>query len=86
MDTDDRTDEPTPATESPHSEPDGLAHDTAYSPSSESETSQKQSDGVADAVDDDIDESQVNVAPGTGGPDDVGDVEVDPEHINLSGH
>jgi hypothetical protein len=82
----DRTDEPTPATESPHSEPNELAHDTAYSPGSESETARKQDDGMGDAVDEDIDESQVQVAPGTGGPDDVGEVEVDPEDLNLSGH
>ena len=33
----------------------------------------------------DIDEDQVQVAPGTGGPDDVGEVEVDPKDINLPG-
>jgi hypothetical protein len=82
----DRTDKPTPATASPHSEPDELAHDTAYSPGSETETARKQDERTGDAVDADIDESQVQVAPGTGGPDDVGEVTVDPEDINLSGH
>jgi hypothetical protein len=28
----------------------------------------------------------VRVLPGTGGPDDVGDVDVDPGELNMSGH
>jgi hypothetical protein len=32
------------------------------------------------------DPGDVNVLPGTGGPDDVGDVEVDPDDLNMSGH
>jgi hypothetical protein len=28
----------------------------------------------------------VRVLPGTGGPDDVGDVDVDPSELNMSGH
>lgn len=32
------------------------------------------------------DPRDVNVLPGTGGPDDVGDVEVDPDELNMSGH
>jgi hypothetical protein len=33
--------------------------------------------------DEDIDADQVQLLPGTGGPDDVGDVEVDPADIHL---
>lgn len=75
----------TEATESPHAEPDALSHDTSYSPGSETETQQKQEDGLPDRVADDVDADRVNVAPGTGGPDDVGDVDVDPGEINLPG-
>ena len=38
------------------------------------------------ALDQDIDESAVKTLPGTGGPDDEGDIEVDPGEINMSGH
>ncbi|WP_405372890.1 MULTISPECIES: hypothetical protein [unclassified Microbacterium] len=86
MDTHDesRIDVPTPATDTPHADRPDVRQDTAYSPGSETETQQKQDEHVSDEVDD-IDESQVQVAPGTGGPDDVGDVEVDPKDINLPG-
>jgi len=60
-----------------------LRKDTAYSPASENETAAKQSDPVPELVDDDIDTSQINAVPGTGGPDDAGDVEVDPDDLNL---
>ncbi len=73
----------TDAAESPHAEPRSVAHDTAYSPGSETETQHKQSEHLSDEVDADIDESQVKVAPGTGGPDDVGEIEVDPEDLNM---
>lgn len=76
---------PTDATESPHAEPDALSHDTAYSPGSETETQRKQDEGVSENVPDDVDAGQVKVAPGTGGPDDVGDIDVDPGEINLPG-
>jgi hypothetical protein len=33
-----------------------------------------------------VDPDDVKVLPGTGGPDDVGDIEVDPDELNLSGH
>ncbi len=77
--------EPTEATDTAHSQDDQIDHDTAYSPGSETETQQKQDEHVSDAVAGDIDEDQVQVAPGTGGPDDVGEVEVDPKDINLPG-
>jgi hypothetical protein len=49
--------------------------DTSYSPASERETAAKQDD--ADAL-------PAN-PPGTGGPDDTGDLEVDPDELNLPG-
>ena len=79
------SDQPTPAAATPHSQRDQVDQDTAYSPGSETETQQKQQEHVSDEVAGDVDESQVQVAPGTGGPDDVGDVEVDPKDINLPG-
>ena len=71
----------------PHglNEADAVRKDMSYSPGSESETAQKQSDTIADTVDDDIDADQVQVAPGTGGPDDVGEIEVDPDDLNMPG-
>ncbi|MEW2011777.1 MULTISPECIES: hypothetical protein [Microbacterium] len=77
--------EPTEATDTAHSQDDQIDHDAAYSPGSETETQQKQDEHVSDEVAGDIDEDQVQVAPGTGGPDDVGEVEVDPKEINLPG-
>ncbi len=65
-------------------ESDAVRKDMSYSPSSERETAQKQDD-AADDLPDDIDASQVQVAPGTGGPDDGGEVEVDPDDLNLPG-
>lgn len=56
--------------------------DTSSLPSSESETEAKQAD---QSTPDDIDGSQVNTLPGTGGPDDSGDVEVDPRDIHIPG-
>jgi hypothetical protein len=64
----------------------GVRKDMSYSPASETETERKQEDPIPEALDDDIDTDKIRVAPGTGGPDDVGDVEVDPEDLNLSGH
>lgn len=57
--------------------------DVSYSPGSEAETAAKQADPLPDGVDDDIDESRIRVVPGTGGPDDAGDVELDPEDVDL---
>lgn len=56
--------------------------DTSYSPASETETEAKQDASRPAAVEPDAAE-KVKVAPGTGGPDDVGDVEVNEEDINL---
>jgi len=67
----------------PLSEQESLRKDTSYSPASETETRRKQQDPLPETVDSDIDPADVNVVPGTGGPDDVGDVEVDPEDLHL---
>lgn len=70
----------------PPSTSDSLRKDMAYSPGSETETEAKQStDGLPATVDQDIDPADVRVVPGTGGPDDVGDVDVDPADLNLPG-
>lgn len=57
--------------------------DMAYSPGSETETAAKQRDAVPSTVDADIDRDDIAVTPGTGGPDDVGDVDVDPDDLHL---
>ncbi|TDN92580.1 hypothetical protein [Microbacterium sp. BK668] len=67
------------------SESDAVRKDETYSPASETETQAKQADPLPDSLDEDIDPDQVLVTPGTGGPDDVGDVEVDPDDLNLPG-
>ena len=66
-------------------ERDTLRKDMSYSPASESETRAKQRDPLPDTVDDEIDPNDVRVVPGTGGPDDTGDVDVDPSELNLPG-
>lgn len=82
MNPDDKTQNPE---KSNLSEQESLRKDMSYSPASETETQRKQEDPLPDGVDDDIATEDVNVVPGTGGPDDVGDVEVDPEDLNLPG-
>ena len=64
-----------------------LEKDMAYTPGSESETQERQESPASSRATDDpeIDEGDVNLLPGTGGPDDVGDIEVDPEDLNLPG-
>jgi hypothetical protein len=68
------------------SEPEPGEKDMLYSPQSEREQESFQgrpvesSEAVKDA---DVDADQVQLLPGTGGPDDVGEVEVDPEDIHL---
>lgn len=58
----------TPLTDEEQSE-----KDMSYSPASETETQAKQ-DAPADPRDPDVDPDAVKVLPGTGGPDDPGDV------------
>jgi hypothetical protein len=60
----------------------GLSEDD---PASETETEHKQDDPLPETIDDDIDEDDIRVVPGTGGPDDVGDVDVDPADLNMPG-
>lgn len=62
---------------------DSVRKDMTYSPSSEAETQQKQDDPLPSTIDSDIDTDGVRAVPGTGGPDDVGDVEVEPEDLDL---
>ncbi|MFG6401699.1 MULTISPECIES: hypothetical protein [unclassified Microbacterium] len=65
-------------------EGEAVRKDRSYSPASESETEQKQDQtALPDTIDDDIDADDVQVAPGTGGPDDVGEIEVDADDLNL---
>lgn len=56
--------------------------DTSYSPASEAETQAKQDGSEPAAVEPEA-ADKVKVAPGTGGPDDAGEVEVNQEDINL---
>jgi hypothetical protein len=55
--------------------------DVSYSPGSEEETAAKQRDPLPEGLDEDIDASRVRAVPGTGGPDDAGDVELDPDEV-----
>jgi hypothetical protein len=64
-------------------DPESVRKDRTYSPGSDAETQQKQGETLSDNVDSNIDPDQVEVAPGTGGPDDVGEIEVDPDDLNL---
>ena len=61
-----------------------------YHDGNERDVQRKQAESVDDSEairqDDDIDSSAVQVLPGTGGPDDVGDIEVEPEDYNRTGH
>jgi len=67
------------------SENDSIERDTVYSPSSNAETRERQQDpDESPATDDpDIDDESVKVLPGTGGPDDSGDIEVSAEDIDF---
>ncbi|ROQ36546.1 hypothetical protein EDF46_3088 [Frondihabitans sp. PhB188] len=60
---------------------------TVDSPRSEAVTRDLQDSDVEEsaAVDDDIDTDDIVALPGTGGPDDGGDIEVDESELNLSG-
>lgn len=59
--------------------------DTAYSPASERETESRQEHPRTSPAtrDPDIDDGAIKVLPGTGGPDDEGDVDADDEDFNL---
>ncbi|KQN42429.1 hypothetical protein [Frigoribacterium sp. Leaf44] len=60
---------------------------TADFPRSEATTAEMQRSATEDspAVDSDTDLDAVQALPGEGGPDDGGDIEVDPHDLNLSG-
>jgi len=79
------TDDPGETPPKPLSESDQVRKDMSYSPSSEDETREKQEDPLPAGIDDDIDTDQIRAVPGTGGPDDTGDIEVDPADLNLPG-
>lgn len=68
-----------------NSDNDQVRRDTAYSPASEREMQSRDEEpqGSAALDDEDINPDDVNVLPGTGGPDDVGDVDVDEDDLNL---
>lgn len=67
------------------SEDESIERDTTYSPASDTETRERQEDPAeSPATDDpDIDDEAVKLLPGTGGPDDSGDVDVDPADIDF---
>lgn len=60
---------------------------TFDSPRSEAVTEDLQSSSIDEspAIDADTDAEDVKILPGTGGPDDGGDIEVDESELNLSG-
>lgn len=60
-----------------------IRKDVSYSPGSDAETAAKQADPIPDEVAADVDTDDVRAVPGTGGPDDVGDVDVDADDLNL---
>lgn len=86
--TDPQSDRPSrhPATDdAPLDREEAVRKDRVYSPGSETETQAKQDDPLPASVDEDIDADKVRAVPGTGGPDDAGDVDVDPDELNLPG-
>ncbi|BDZ46425.1 hypothetical protein [Naasia aerilata] len=62
--------------------------DRAYSPATEREQEVRNAPGGQDSLakeDPDIDADAVHLLPGTGGPDDQGDVDVPDEEFSLNG-
>lgn len=58
--------------------------DTNNAPNSIDSTEELQRDPQGSpALDQDVDDDAVKTLPGTGGPDDEGDVEVDPDDLRL---
>jgi hypothetical protein len=71
------------------SEPSPKTPGSSYPDSNNRDIEAKQETSPADSAafdDPEIDRDDVKVLPGTGGPDDVGDIEVEPEDYNRSGH
>jgi hypothetical protein len=60
-----------------------LLKDRSYAPSSGRETRQRQESPDRSRATDDVDAEGVETLPGTGGPDDNGAVDVDPEELNV---
>ncbi|MHC2185718.1 hypothetical protein [Rathayibacter agropyri] len=67
------------------SESETIEKDMAESPGSERETEAKQDEDPAASRTDISGSADVKAVPGTGGPDDVGTVEVDPGEVSLNG-
>ncbi|WP_258059044.1 hypothetical protein [Rathayibacter rathayi] len=67
------------------SESETIEKDISESPGSERETEAKQDSDPAESRTDVSGSADVKAVPGTGGPDDVGDVEVDPGEVSLNG-
>jgi N-acetylmuramoyl-L-alanine amidase len=61
-----------------------LKKDTSYSPASERETQALQNQPTADDPAGSTD-ARIAIRPGTGGPDDPGDIEIDEAQLNLDG-
>ncbi len=57
--------------------------DVSYSPASDRETAERQKSPAESPATDDIDADAVRTLPGTGGPDDSGDVSADAGDLNL---
>jgi hypothetical protein len=70
-------------------DPQGTSTDDTISTSkSERDIQAKQESSPLDsatAQEPDVDADQIDVLPGTGGPDDVGGMDIDPGELNLSG-
>ena len=67
---------------------DDVTKDRTAAMKSERDIEAKQDDpeAIEEVADEEgVDASDIEVLPGTGGPDDVGDIEVDPAELNLSG-
>ncbi|MBF4461379.1 MULTISPECIES: hypothetical protein [unclassified Rathayibacter] len=67
------------------SESETIEKDRSESPGSERETEAKQDEDPAASRTEVSGSAEVKAVPGTGGPDDVGDVEVDPDEVSLNG-
>ncbi|MFS4506757.1 hypothetical protein ACMA46_11025 [Clavibacter sp. Sh2141] len=76
-------------TDYPHLEPSDTLPDRDFTSPSEDDTKvlQEQQISDSDAVSPDAPDAEddVQVLPGSGGPDDVGEIDVDPDELNLSG-
>ena len=72
---------PVEDTEAPLTDDELTTKDRAYAPGSERETQAKQDDQSTHAPD--VDTDGVELLPGTGGPDDNGEVDVEPGDIHI---